>query len=114
MLKHCQQETACPRRWVKNERVIIGEAVGSVELRFQQAINGSDDVGNNLWRRVVDTAIDAALRIVFGEESFVEVNNRIFKMVSRSKRRAEHLCPDVSEKHCDVVQNISNVRLQCR
>ena len=35
-------------------------------------------------------------------------------MVSCSKRRAEHLCRDVSEKRFDVVQNVGDVFLQGR
>ena len=113
MIQHRQQETTSACRWVEDERVFIGKTVGSVQFRSEEAVHRSHDVGDNLWRCVVDPAIDAPLRIVFGEESLVEVDNRIFEMIFGGKRRAEHLCRDVLEERRNIVQNVGDVRLQC-
>ena len=54
-----------------------------------------------MWRCVVDSTINASLRIVFGEEGLVEVDHWVFKVRSGSESGAEHLRRDVSEKRCD-------------
>ena len=85
MIQHRQQETASACRWVEDERFVIGETVGSVQFRSEEAVHRSHDVRDNLWRCVVDPTIDAPLRIVFGEEGLVEVDNRIFEMIFGGK-----------------------------
>ena len=98
-----------PVAGVKDERIVIGESIGFVQFCFEQRIDRADDVGDNLWRCIVDPTFNAALRVIFSEEGFVEMDDRIFRMGLDDKSGSEHLCANVCQEVCNIVQNIDDV-----
>ena len=87
MVQHCQEEAAGACSGIEDERTIIGESIGFVQFCFEQPINRADDVGDNLWWRIVDPTLKAKFRIIFGKEGFVEMDNRILKMGLEQQKR---------------------------
>ena len=71
---------------------------GLSQFCFEQCIDRADDVGDNLWRCIVDPTVNAALRVIFSEEGFVEMDDRIFKMGLDDKSGAEHLCGNICQQ----------------
>ena len=72
------KECGGPDGGIEDERMIVGQPIGTVEPALQQPVHRPHNILDHRFRGVTNTALVAHLGVVDGKESFIEVNDRIF------------------------------------
>ena len=88
--------------WIEDQRVFVGQTFRAIEAVFQQMVNGADDVADDRFGRVINAAHLAHLRVICGEEGFVEVNDRVFLALAFAEILEDFV-------HVSVVQQGDNI-----
>ena len=60
----------------------VGQSIGKAELGLQEFMDAADDVGDDRLGRVEHAPLHPLLGVVFLEEQFVEVDDRVFLRVA--------------------------------
>ena len=89
----------------------VCEAVNEAEVVAQHPIDAADDVGDDRIGRVVDTAQCAQLRVVGGEEVFVEMHDRIVLPCVPSEVSKDRIHVGAREQQCEVVHDPGDARI---